>query len=181
MALTSFSAGAVSAWQDMNPDMPSGLPVDSRCTLSVSTPVIDYGNQSRWQLQDTTGGQVTPGKRTLMLSVVCPYTQPLKLALRSDLRYGARGNINVSLSEAQLDGQSVQLASTTPEGVLNGVPANSLRLQPGSHFAAVQNGRLARGKSLTLRIEIEPLLAERDTRVSAHQSNEATLTMELMK
>lgn len=180
LMLTNFSAGAVSAWQELSPDIPLGLPVDSRCTLSVSASVIDYGNQSRWQLQDAASGQVTPGKRTLMLSVVCPYTQPFKLALRSDLRYGAQGKINVSLSQAQLDGQSIQLASTTMNGILDGSPDESLRLQSGSRFAAVQNGRLATGKSLTLRMEIEPLLAESDTHVSAHQSNEATLTLELI-
>lgn len=180
LALTSFSAGARAAGQDITPDRPSGLPGDNRCTLSVSTPVIDYGNQSRWQLQDAARGQVTPGKRTLILSVVCPYTQPIRLAQRSDLRYGSQGNINVNLSEAQLDGQSIQLANTTPDGILNDAPVENLRLHPGSRFAAVQNGRLATGKSLTLRMEIEPVLTDRDTRVSAHQNNEGTLTLELI-
>lgn len=181
LALTSFSAGSMAAWQDITSDMPPGLPTDNRCTLSVSTPTIDYGNQSRWQLQGTTGGQLTPGKRALTLSVVCPYTQPIRLALRSDLRYGTLGNINVNLSEALLDGQSIQLASTTPDSILNDAPVDSLRLHSGSRFAAVQNGRLATGKNLTLRMEIEPVLAERDARVSGHQSSEATVTLALIQ
>lgn len=180
LVLTNFSAGASTAWQDNPLNMPSDLPVDSGCMLSVSTPEIDYGRQSRWQLQDAPAGQMTLGKRTLMLSAVCPYMQPIKLVLRSDLRYGKQGNINVSLSEAELDGQRIQLASLSPDGNVTTSAVDSLRLQSNNRFAAVQNGRLVAGKSLTMQIEIEPLLAEHDARVFAPQSNEATLTLELI-
>ncbi|MBC3252464.1 fimbrial protein [Serratia fonticola] len=181
LILIYFSVGVRAAWQDTPNDMPSGLPVDSRCVLSVSTPVIDYGKRSRWQLQDASAGQVSPGKRTLTLSVVCPYTQPIKLALLSDLRYGMQGHINVNLSEPELDGQRIQLASLTPDGNATTSAVDNLRLHLGSRFAAVQNDRLATGKQLTLRVDIEPLLAERDARVFVAQSNEATLTLELIK
>lgn len=54
--------------------MPEWQP-NTRCTLSASNPVVDYGIMSRWQLQDVARGSVSPGTRSLMLNVVCPHTR----------------------------------------------------------------------------------------------------------
>ncbi|AZD55537.1 hypothetical protein C4K19_3752 [Pseudomonas chlororaphis subsp. aurantiaca] len=167
--------------------LPSTLPVDSRCSLSAGGQVIDYGNLSRWQLQDATGSAntLTPGKRTLMVSVVCPYTQAMRLTLRGEsaangnLRYGERGNMRIALRDAQLDGQSVQFATTTVDGTLNGAPAATLALQPGQTFTAMTAGGVAKGRSLTLRLEIEPVLPEAEARTSMRRISEAQLTLDL--
>ncbi|MFL1501611.1 fimbrial protein [Pseudomonas sp. O64] len=164
------------------------LPVDARCKLSLGSHVIDYGTMSRGQLQDTTQGRntLTPGKRTMILSAVCPYSQSMRFALRGDrsatgnLRYGDQGSMTVRISEAQLDGQSVQVVSTSLEGIVSGAASDTRLLQPGQIFAPIANGRLAKGKAFTARLEIEPVLPEAETRVSARQSSEATLTLELM-
>ncbi|UUW17347.1 fimbrial protein [Serratia ureilytica] len=163
------------------------LPIDTRCSVSAGAPVIDYGTQSRWQLQDVAGGQkVTPGKRMLMVSVVCPHTQTMRLTLRGDragngdLRYGDRGSVSLRLLEAQLDGQNVQVAATTPDGMLSGAPESSLLLQPGNSLVATLNGQPAKGKSFTARIELEPVMPESAARVSARQISESNLTLELM-
>jgi hypothetical protein len=183
----SQSAEAISALHGTTADRASILPIDTRCSLSAGAPVIDYGTQSRWQLQDVDGGQkVTPGKRMLMVSVVCPYSQILRLTVRGDratngdLRYGSRGSASLRLLDAQLDGQSVQVATTTPDGVLSGAPVSSLLLQPGNSIAATHNGQLAKGKSFTVRIELEPVMPESAARVSAREISESHLTLELM-
>lgn len=162
-------------------------PPDNRCSLSAGAPMIDYGVQSRWQLQDAGGPQrVTPGKRSLQLNVVCPHSQAMRLMLRGEragngeLRYGERGSVALRLLDAQLDGQGVQLAATTPDGVLSSGGQDSLRLLPGNGFAVVQNGQLLKGKSFTARIELEPVMPESAARVSARQVSEANLTLELM-
>ncbi|CAI1934601.1 Uncharacterised protein [Serratia liquefaciens] len=165
----------------------SFLPVDTQCSLSAGTPVIDYGTQSRWQLQDVAGSNaVTPGKRTLILNVVCPYSQTMRLALRGDraangdLRYGEQGSVNIRLLNFQLDGQNVQVASSAQAGLLDGAPESSLMLQPGKVFAVVQNGQLVKGQSFTARVEIEPIMPESAARIASRQVSEAHLTLELI-
>ena len=163
------------------------LPIDARCSISTGVRVIDYGTQSRWQLQDVGGSQqVTPGKRTLMVSVVCPYTQTMRLSVRGDkagngdLRYGERGSVSLHIQNAQLDEQDVQLTKTTPDGVPGGSSVSQLRLQPGDIIAATRNGIITKGKRFTARVELTPVMAEGDSRVSARQYSEANLVLNLM-
>lgn len=168
-------------------DNVSILPIDTRCSLSTGALVIDYGTQSRWQLQDVAGGQkVTPGKRILTINVVCPHSQTIRLTLRGDraangdLRYGDRGSVSLRLLDAQLDGQNVQMAVTAPDGLLNGTPSVITFLQPGNSIVGIQNGLPGKGKSFTARIELVPVLPANEARVSARQLNESNLTLELM-
>ncbi|MFC0227274.1 fimbrial protein [Serratia aquatilis] len=181
--LLSQSVGAVSSVMGDPSLQPPPLPMDSNCSLSIGGGVVDYGRQSRWQMQSasTGGNALTPGKRTLMLNVVCPYTQQMRLALRGDLRYGQRGTTVVRLLDVQLDGHSVQVVNTTPVGAFSGAPADAQLLQVGQTVAAVQNGQLAKGKVLSARLEIEPTLPESEARVAASQISESILTFELVK
>ncbi|WP_213878244.1 fimbrial protein [Pseudomonas sp. dw_358] len=158
------------------------LPVDVRCTVSFGNDQVDYGTVSRWQLQDAQTGphEVTFGKRTLMLSVICPYSQTIRLRLygernaSGDLRYGDRGRLILRLSDAQLDGKNVQLVSSRPDGVVEGSTHDSLWLQPGQVFAPGIDG-----KALTARIEIEPILPETEARVGSLRSSESRFRIEL--
>lgn len=163
------------------------LPTDTHCNLSANTTVIDYGSHSRWQLQDVGGGQkVSPGKRMLIVSVVCPYSQTMRVMLRGDrasndnLRYGDRGSVTMRLLNAQLDGQNVPVATTTVDGRMSGAAETSLLLQPGNGMVAMYNGQPARGKSFTARIELEPVMPASDARISARQITESSLDLDLM-
>ncbi|MGR7043433.1 fimbrial protein [Klebsiella aerogenes] len=180
-------AGNSSASPLSTPYLMENPTADNYCRLSVGNQTIDYGNLSRWQLEEFKGGQqVSPGKRSTSLSVVCPYSQVMSLAVRGDkaangeLRYGGEGYLSIRLSDVQLDGQTVQLVETTPEGVRRGTPAEELKLAPGKYFSVLSNNQLARGKMLSARMEIEPMLPEHAARVSARQLNESSLTLELM-
>ncbi|WP_058974001.1 hypothetical protein [Type-D symbiont of Plautia stali] len=162
-------------------------PPDNRCNLSAGSPVIDYGVQSRWQLQDVGGPQrVTPGKRSLVLSVLCPYKKAMRLSLHGqradngELRYGERGSVTLRMLDAQLDGQSVQIVTTTPDGVTRDSGQMGQLLLPGHSFSVVQNGHQVKGKSFTARIELEPVMPESAARVSVNQLSEANLTLELI-
>lgn len=183
LSQTALAAPMMPGNAQNNPLMP---PQDQRCSLSAGASVINYGTQSRWQLQDVAGGQkVSPGKRMMMVNVVCPFSQAMRLTVRGDkagngeLRYGNEGSVKLHLSDAQLDGQSVQVATTMPDGTLNGSAESGLLLKPGTSFVALRNGKVAQGKNLSVRIELEPVMAESAARVTAQESSEAQLTLEL--
>ncbi|MGE8177324.1 hypothetical protein [Pseudomonas fluorescens] len=168
--------------------MPSNLATDRRCSVSLGGELIDYGTQTRWQLQNApaVSNSSTFGKRTVMLSVICPYTQAMRLTLRGQTNasgnvvYGERGSLVIRLSNAQVDGKSVQIAGSTADGIINDAASDSRLLQPGRTFAPVVSGELTRGKTLTAQLEIEPVIPTADARVSRRQISEARLTMELM-
>lgn len=180
---------AVMAASDFAPaTIQPSLPVDTRCSISVGAAVIDYGSQSRGQLQRAGSKQIlTLGKRTMILSVACPYSQAMRLTLRGaqaangDLRHGDRGSTRIYVMDAQVDGRAVQLTSATSDGVLEGGAASSLQLQPGKSFSATQNGHFMKGKTFSARIEVEPVFPESATRVSARQVDESFMTLELME
>ena len=162
------------------------LPTNTDCNLSTNTTVIDYGSHSRWQLQDIDGGQkVSFGKRMLMVSVVCPYSQVMRVMLRGDragngsLRYGDWGSVTIRLLDAQLDGQNVPVTITTADGRVSGAAENIL-LQPGNTIVAMHNGQPAKGKNFTARVELEPVMSKSDARVSARQLIESNLALDLM-
>ncbi|HHR6039194.1 TPA: fimbrial protein, partial [Providencia alcalifaciens] len=54
-----------------------------------------------------------------------------------------------------------------------------LILNAGQRLAPVMQGRLAEGKMLTARLEIQPVLAEDDARISSRQRSETMLTLTL--
>lgn len=165
----------------------AAVPGDTRCDLSVSSPVIDFGTQSRWQLQAVAGGQlVSPGKRTLSLSALCPFTHRMAMAAVGArapdgyFRYGDKGSIRIRLFDVQVNGQNAELATLNAAGAINSDSAASLSLQPGSRFAAVRNGQLLSGKSLTARMEIEAVIPESAARVSSRQLSESGIIFELL-
>ncbi|EJL85159.1 hypothetical protein [Pantoea sp. GM01] len=172
---------------DISHAIPSILPVDSRCTLSLGAPVIDYGTQSRWQMQDAAGiNSVTPGKRRLTLNVICPYSQTMRLKLNGeraangDLRYGRQGSMTVRLLSADLDGQAVGVARLVSGELVDVHNESILKLQPGNSIGAMAHGTLARGKKFTAYLEIEPVLPEASARVTARESSQSSLSLELL-
>lgn len=167
----------------------NGIPgiTDSRCHLSVSNAVIDYGELSRWQLQEVANGRaLTPGKRTLTFNALCPFSQTMRLmvfgdkASNGELRYGDQGKVLMKISDAQLDGKSVQLSAMTSDNRLTGAAFDAKQLKPGERIAATVNGRKAIGKVFSAKIEIIPLMPEGAARVASRQRSEAAMTIELM-
>lgn len=188
LAAMAFSLSAAASAPSGSPLNGSiAMPGDTRCDLIVSTPVIDFGTQSRWQLQAVAGErQVSPGKRTLSFSALCPFTHRMAIAVSGAraqdgyFRYGDQGSLRIRLFDAQVNGQSAELALLTPAGAINGDAAAAVSLQPGSRIAVVRNGQIVNGKSFTARLEIEPVMPESAARVSSRQSNESGFTFELL-
>lgn len=162
------------------------LPVESRCTLWVSSPVVDYGQLSRWQLQEMPGGKVTLGRRSVTLSVACPYTQTIKLLVQGDasehggLRYGRHGYTRFRLLDAQLDGNPVELRPLSQAGLPMDTHGQVLPLAAGQRITPVVQGRLAEGKAFMARLEIQPVMTEDEARAPSRQRSESTLTLTLV-
>lgn len=182
MGITGTSIAApVPPGQETRP-MPV-LPQDTHCRLSVSNPVVDYGILSRWQLEDIGAGNMSPGTRSLTLSVFCPHPRSMILRVEDrglgGFRYGERGIIRFHLRDAQLDGNKVELRTITPGGVIPESGGHMLALNAGQQLAPVIQGTLTEGRTLTARLDIQPVLAEGDTRVGNRQHSEMILTLTL--
>lgn len=159
---------------------------DNRCTLSVSSPFVDYGVMSRWQLQDLPNGQVTPGTRSTMLNVVCPHPRPIKLLVQGEanetghLRYGEHGHTEFRLLNVMLDGNAVELRPLSPDGSLAEANGEALPLSVNQQLVAVSAGQVAKGKMLSARLEIQPVLGEDNVRVSSTQRSGSQLILTLI-
>lgn len=189
VALLIGVTGASAADPIMPPGLESNptstLPPDKHCSLSVSNPVVDYGMMSRWQMEDMGASKVSPGKRSLMVNVVCPYSRTMILRIVGEgselggLRYGEHGTTRLRLLDAQLDGNIVELRTITPAGVITESGGHILALNAGQRLAPVMQGKLAEGKTLTVQMEIQPVLAEEDARVGSLQRSETMLSLTL--
>ncbi len=103
--LMSVTGAGISA-SNPHPDIEAN-PMPISCRMSVSHSVVDYGMMSRWQLQNIGNGSVSPGTRSLTMSVFCPYSQTMYLQVHSKnsdggLRYGEHGIIRIRLLDALL-------------------------------------------------------------------------------
>ncbi|RSB24209.1 fimbrial protein [Enterobacter cloacae] len=183
MGITDANASAPIASLDLESIQIPTLPLDAHCNLSVSNPVVDYGVMSRWQLEDIGTGSLSPGTRSLKLSVVCPYSRTIILRVEGEsseqggLRYGERGITRLRLQDAQLDNKAVKLRTVTPTSVITESGEYTLALNVGQQLAPVIQGRLAEGKVLTAQLEIQPVMAESETRVSSWLHIETMLTL----
>lgn len=177
-----FSVSALAS--EFNPS----LPTERRCIISASERDIDFGLQSRGQLQEINGGRrLSPGKRNVMINVVCPFAQTMVIAIQGDraasgnLRYGDGGDVILRLLEVSMDGQHVQMVQTSAKGDSIENSSSEMLLQPGQYLAATRNGQLLTGKTLNARIEIEPMVPEGDARVTQPQTTQSQLSLELIE
>ncbi len=184
-AMSSSTMAAPSGMGGIAPPLP---PSDARCVLSTGGGTVDYGELSRWQLEDSSGkGNVlTFGKRSVSVTVSCPYTKTIRLALRGEqavngeLRYGSRGHTQIRLLSAQLDGKDVPIIRASLNGVSGAATSTAQSLTPGQIVMPANNGHPAKGKVLVVQLEIEPVLPVAEARVGSRQKFESNLTFDLL-
>jgi hypothetical protein len=166
-------------------DMPLSIPTDSRCTVSAGGGQADFGSLSRWQLQPAAegGDRLSLGKRTVNVSVTCPFSRTMTLMVSGDstisggFRYGQNGELRVVVKEARLDGQPVQIKMQTTG---RAEQPGELALKANATLSVVsQGGAAIKGKSLTLQLETEPVLRETDARVAQRQNLESRFSINL--
>ncbi|MEX3242014.1 hypothetical protein [Serratia quinivorans] len=161
---------------------------DTQCVMSAGSSEINYGSQSRGQLQEVIGyhNTYTPGRRNLALSIVCPTARKMFLTLRGAslpggmLHYGTQGFLHIRLLNATVDGRSVTLATVSPDGKQDGPSADSIILKYGQKVLVMKNGESVSGNTLMANLEITPILTESATKVSNRTQIESRFAIELL-
>lgn len=131
------------------------------CQLSLSQPRIDYGVLRQAELLNGRFGPqiITPGKRTLHLSVLCVEISPIAIRFSGSpagaqgFRFGHGGSFTLGIKHARLDGRHVELTTGQP---LAGIPAG--RLLPGHVLIARAGGVPAMGRRFSAQVDVDTYL-----------------------
>ena len=142
------------------------------CTIHLNKTTIDYGQLNRANLLSTAQtGKIALGKRLLTLNIHCQESTPFALqfhapaADQNTFRFSNTGNFSVSLSQAQVDGKAVMLASTkTAATPLNSIAAIAT-LEANQTVTAMANSLPISGKNFTAQVEVEAHIAPSTLRV----------------
>lgn len=158
----------------------------SRCVISAGGRMVDYGVMSRWQLQETgRGAELTPGVRTLPVTVACGYTQEFRLrmvgnsSLAGQVRYGNSGWLKMRVNNLRVDGRATGIVVSSVDEGAREVPSGSASVSDGSLFTPYSDGQRVTGRTVTFDLVMEPRLSERDSRVAAPTESEAGLRITL--
>jgi hypothetical protein len=94
-------------------------------------------------------------------------------------KFAQRGNISVSLSNAQLDGRRVDLAQIKTSGAVPGVSSPSLVATPGDLIIPTSGGVTAEGSVLSVQIEVRPMIPVAEFKTRDTKTLEANLSFEV--
>jgi len=138
------------------------------CSLSISQPVLDYGQTQRTQLMENTreGRHLLVGTRVITLNLSCAASTAMALSFNGEAagdegyRFARGGLFTLKVLSAQLDGNPVRLVRRSAEGSVQGV-ADMLR--PGVSLVPVGPNLIARGTRLSAQVEVKTYVDERDT------------------
>ncbi len=156
------------------------------CVIHVAREEIEYGVMTNWQLQKTDKpGVLTPGERTVPVTVTCAHSQPFNLRLsgernaRGQLRYGRYGWMRVQITNLHLDGKSVSFALRGGQGDNRQLVFGSAVLHEDSIITPWMDGHAARGRTMAFEIVLEPRVAEGNSSVSAPDVSEGSIRLTL--
>lgn len=147
----------------------SRLAIADSCDIRVTQTTLDFGPQRH----PTSSANIGPnnlypiGNRSFLLSGNCQNESNLMLILRGinnaeHFLFADHGRLTVRLSNASLDGRSVELALIKAQGESPGPSSTSLSAVPGSIIVPVISGSTASGKVLSIQVEVLPSLSSSD-------------------
>lgn len=161
----------------------------NNCQINISAPKQDYGSllAGRTTFTSSALGNVAPlSERTSNLTITC--LEPERMDLRftgisltdGSFGFGAKGKVKLTLGNAVLDTNAVQLAKTKHKGVLKeDVVADSHDLFAGDEVT-VGNNSSVKGKSLNATLTITPYLLESAFKVPEEYQQEEIINVELL-
>lgn len=152
-------------------------PPAERCQLMLSEGGLEYGAMTRYRLESSNGGtELSLGKRRMTMNVTCSKASMLGIVFRApsaggDYVFGnvggKSGKVALLMSEAQIDGQPVQLGNATAAGTLPATLGSSARFMPGQAIVPVIDGRPAQGMRFSATVEIDPSVPRGNSQVAS--------------
>lgn len=157
----------------------------NNCVILLSPLEHDHGNlaRDRQTFINTSQGQIAQlSESRSNLSVTCPDKERMQLRFTGDshtdgrFRFGEKGTLRITISNAVLDGNPVPLTRITPQG-------DSIATQHNLSAAdeiAIGNSSSVQGYSLNLTLAVTPYLAKAAFIVPDTQQQEEIIHIELL-
>lgn len=138
------------------------------CAMTVSQPLVDYGQIQRAQLLEgaRAGQHLLVGTRVITLNLSCAENAAMALSFNGEAvgsegyRFAQGGLFTLKVLSAQLDGQPVRMVMRTAGASAQGVDD---QLRPGVSLVPVGSSQIARGAKFSAQIEVKTYVHERDT------------------
>lgn len=158
----------------------------AECQLNISNPLLDYGRIATSGLQVSGAAtSISLGKRSVILSVVCDHPSTISLVIKGEeagagqLKFSDGGAMTVRLSNAQLDGRSVELGKI-PSGLLQPSEIGaSVQLGDAQGAVPVSGQRVSQGSNFMVEANIEPVVPFSTTRVRNATTLQGQILFEL--
>ncbi|MGE1154550.1 hypothetical protein [Pseudomonas kitaguniensis] len=156
------------------------------CNITLSESNVDFGQVMRPGSNDPASGQpMFPlGNRVVSLNASCP--TPAKLMVRlqgagqgEQFRFAQRGQMGVTLSNASLDGRSVELAKVQSTGSAPGTSGSSIEATPGDRVIPISGGLPVVGSQLSMQVEFKPLVPMTELRTRDAKTLESNLSFQI--
>lgn len=150
--------------------MVAGGALAADCDMHLSNAEVDYGSLNRGEMEIRGNAPIDLGKRQLTLTAVCRQATTMGLRFAGEAadsnsyRFAGKGRFTVKLSNAILDGTTVQLAPTTGSDGASSAQSAALVLRPNERISATAMGMPAVGKVLSVQVEIQAYVDETTTR-----------------
>ncbi|GEM_PF-229834 len=129
------------------------------CDVAITQEEVDFGALDRVTVQPKQG-RWPLGERSIGVVLSCAQADDLALWYRGSvadaLQYslGGDGRYVLSATEAEIDGQQVELGLANSRGETPSDSARTLAWTPGRLLMPMRAGRVVQGKALTLRVNI---------------------------
>ncbi|WP_158783163.1 hypothetical protein [Pantoea sp. BAV 3049] len=157
----------------------AGLPLaHAECSVQLSDAVIDYGSQTRGDLLQQNGNELTAAElslgeeRIIDVNITCDRPAPLSLQFIAPARdsqsysFGRSGKAVLKLYDASVDNQPAEIASN-----LAGTDrSQAIILAADKRLTFWREGTRLSGSSLRAKVAISTYLPAGQTRVSDRQS-----------
>lgn len=156
------------------------------CQITLSESSVDFGRVTQPGSNDPSSANAihTLGNRVISLNASCPQPGKLLIQLRGakqseQFRFARQGQVGVTLSNASLDGRSVNLAKVQSIGSPPGTSGSSIEAMPGDRVIPVSGSLPVEGSTLSMQIELKPQVPMTELRTRDAKTLEANLSFQI--